>query len=40
LLLSSEAERYGGERRGAFSGADLLPWECAVFGPASWRTFD
>jgi maltooligosyltrehalose trehalohydrolase len=40
LVLSSEAERYGGERRGAITGGELLPWECAVFGPGSWRAFD
>jgi maltooligosyltrehalose trehalohydrolase len=43
LLLSSEAARYLGGRSVTGDLADLaeelLPFECAVFGPATWRTF-
>jgi maltooligosyltrehalose trehalohydrolase len=38
-LFSSEAAGYGGSRRGAGPIAELLPFECLVFGPPSWRAF-
>jgi maltooligosyltrehalose trehalohydrolase len=38
-LFSSEAARYGGSRRAAGPIAELLPFECLVFGPPSWRAF-
>jgi maltooligosyltrehalose trehalohydrolase len=36
LLFRSEAARYGGAARGPETVGELLPWECVVFGPASW----
>ena len=38
-LFSSEAPRYGGGRHQVGTVADLLPFECLVFGPPSWRAF-
>jgi maltooligosyltrehalose trehalohydrolase len=38
-LFSSALERYGGGRRDAGSISELLPFECVVVGPASWRSF-
>jgi maltooligosyltrehalose trehalohydrolase len=38
-LFTSEAARYGGSRRAVGPMAELLPFECLVFGPPSWRTF-
>ena len=32
VLFSSEARRYGGARDVVGAVADLLPWECVVFG--------
>ncbi|HTU18947.1 MAG TPA: malto-oligosyltrehalose trehalohydrolase [Gemmataceae bacterium] len=37
-LFSSESTRYGGERKALGSIEHLLPAECIVMGPASWRT--
>jgi maltooligosyltrehalose trehalohydrolase len=37
LLFSSEAKQYGGERNLRDSPRNLLPYECLVFGPASWE---
>src|SRR5262249_53075421 len=39
LLFSSEARRYQGERREGEPVAELLPYECVVFGPPSWKAF-
>ena len=39
LLFSSEAEAYRGERTHFDRIDELLPHECVVFGPSSWRTF-
>lgn len=39
LLFSSEAPAYGGPRRGAGPVAELLPFECVVFGPPSFQSF-
>jgi maltooligosyltrehalose trehalohydrolase len=39
VLFSSEARRYHGAREGAGPVRDLLPHECVVFGPPSWRSF-
>jgi maltooligosyltrehalose trehalohydrolase len=39
LLLSSEAAAYHGERRDGEAVGQLLPRECVVFGPATWRRF-
>jgi maltooligosyltrehalose trehalohydrolase len=39
VLFSSEAARYGGSRREAGGIAELLPFECVVFGPVSFRAF-
>jgi maltooligosyltrehalose trehalohydrolase len=39
ILFSSEAEAYGGDRTQIGRIHDLLPHECVVFGPASWRSF-
>lgn len=36
MLFSSEAQRYGGERRSE-DDANLLPFEAIAFGPAAWR---
>jgi maltooligosyltrehalose trehalohydrolase len=38
-LFSSEAARYGGSRCTAELTTELLPFECLVFGPPSWRAF-
>jgi maltooligosyltrehalose trehalohydrolase len=38
-LFSSEAASYGGSRRATGPIAELLPFECVVFGPPSWRVF-
>ena len=38
-LFSSEAARYGGRRREAGPVAELLPYECVVFGPPSFPNF-
>jgi maltooligosyltrehalose trehalohydrolase len=38
LLFSSEDRTYGGARAGAGRPAELLPHECVVFGPSSWKT--
>jgi maltooligosyltrehalose trehalohydrolase len=37
LLFSSELARYGGSRQQAELPAELLPFECVVLGPSSWR---
>jgi maltooligosyltrehalose trehalohydrolase len=37
LLFSSESAQYGGSRQDGHSIGELLPFECVVFGPASWR---
>jgi maltooligosyltrehalose trehalohydrolase len=39
LLLASEGARYAGPRREGGRVSELLPYECAVFGPRGWRTF-
>ena len=39
LLFSSEAARYGGDRRDRRPLERLLPHECVVFGPGSWEPF-
>jgi maltooligosyltrehalose trehalohydrolase len=38
-LLSSEAGRYHGGRHKTVPLDHLLPYECVVFGPASWDTY-
>jgi hypothetical protein len=39
-LFSSEAARYRGARQAPPApGEDLAPYECVVFGSASWRAF-
>jgi len=38
-LFSSEAGRYHGGRDKAIPLDHLLPYECVVFGPASWDTY-
>jgi maltooligosyltrehalose trehalohydrolase len=37
ILFCSESVRYGGERKDPRSSEHLLPAECLVMGPASWR---
>jgi maltooligosyltrehalose trehalohydrolase len=37
ILFGSESARYGGERKEPRSIEHLLPAECLVMGPASWR---
>jgi maltooligosyltrehalose trehalohydrolase len=37
LLFSSEASRYGGSRSQPDDSGHMLPWECLVFGPATWE---
>jgi hypothetical protein len=39
LLFSSEAPCYGGSRREPGRIAELLPFECVVFGPSSFPAF-
>ena len=39
LLFSSEAEIYRGGRTDFRRVRELLPNECVVFGPSSWRSF-
>ena len=39
LLFSSEAGHYLGSRPGTRQPRDLLPYECAAFGPADWPKF-
>jgi maltooligosyltrehalose trehalohydrolase len=39
VLFSSEAGRYLGNRPAREPVADLLPHECVVLGPRSWRAF-
>jgi maltooligosyltrehalose trehalohydrolase len=36
LLFSSEARRYAGARQGG-PVRELLPFECAAFGPGAWQ---
>jgi maltooligosyltrehalose trehalohydrolase len=36
VLFSSESARYGGGRAGLAVARELLPYECVVFGTASW----
>jgi maltooligosyltrehalose trehalohydrolase len=38
-LFSTEAARYRGARQAAPADVELAPYECVVFGPASWRSF-
>jgi maltooligosyltrehalose trehalohydrolase len=38
-LFSSEAASYGGSRHHAGPVAELLPFECVVFGPSSFQAF-
>jgi maltooligosyltrehalose trehalohydrolase len=38
-LFRSELARYGGGRHQTGSPAELVPHECVVFGPPSWRMF-
>ena len=40
VLFYSEAERYGGPRRGAGAATELHPYECVVIGPAAWGRAD
>jgi maltooligosyltrehalose trehalohydrolase len=37
VLFCSEARRYGGGRQQTARVAELLPFECVVFGPARWK---
>jgi maltooligosyltrehalose trehalohydrolase len=37
LLFTSEAKKYGGERADADLPQEILPYECLVFGPATWE---
>jgi len=38
ILFSSESSRYCGSRENLHSLDSLLPAECVVFGPSTWRT--
>jgi maltooligosyltrehalose trehalohydrolase len=40
VLFSSEASRYLGGRREGQPVGELLPHECVVFGPSSWRVME
>ena len=37
LLFTSESARYAGSRGDAGAVRELLPFECAAFGPAGWK---
>ncbi len=39
VLLRSEADAYGGDRREAGPADELAPFEFLVLGPPSWRAF-
>ena len=39
ILFSSEAVAYSGSREQFRHISEILPFECVVFGPASWRSF-
>jgi maltooligosyltrehalose trehalohydrolase len=39
VLFTSEAARYAGNRREGTRPGELLPFECAAFGPRGWRKF-
>jgi maltooligosyltrehalose trehalohydrolase len=39
LLFSSELKRYRGGRQHSGGVSELLPFECVVFGSASWKKF-
>ena len=39
LLFSSEWDSYGGDRTSATESHQLLPFECAVFGPSHWKQY-
>jgi maltooligosyltrehalose trehalohydrolase len=39
VLFSSEARQYRGERQNPERPAELLPFECVVFGSANWKNF-
>jgi len=39
ILFSSEAEAYRGGRSELSRASELLPFECIVFGPPSWKSF-
>jgi maltooligosyltrehalose trehalohydrolase len=37
ILLATEWSRYGGTRRDGDMPSELAPFECIVFGPATWQ---
>jgi maltooligosyltrehalose trehalohydrolase len=39
ILFRSESAYYGGARAGEIAHDELLPHECVVFGPATWKAF-
>jgi maltooligosyltrehalose trehalohydrolase len=39
VLLSTEAEQYHGQRRTNMTLEHLLPYECVVYGPATWQKY-
>lgn len=39
LLFSSEWDRYDGGRASSADSLQLLPFECAVFGPSHWKRY-
>ena len=39
LLFSSEWERYDGVRASSSESGQLLPFECAIFGPSDWKRY-
>jgi maltooligosyltrehalose trehalohydrolase len=39
VLFSSQALAYSGKREQIRHVGEILPFECVVFGPASWRSF-
>ena len=39
LLFSTEWERYDGVRASSSESGQLLPFECAIFGPSDWKRY-